>query len=104
MKLCQDGFSILKSHLKRNQVIKASIAAKKEELLEDETETSALVWVNWSQGMEVRQYREIQSAWFGASSLSLQSGYIFRRNRSQGFGSFAEGADHKVTLSASVSE
>ena len=95
-KRCAEGFNDLKDHLHRNRVMKAAIAGKKEAVLEDQSETSALVWVDWSQGMVLRQDREIQNAWFGASSLSLQSGFIFRKNRSQGFGSFSEGADHKV--------
>ena len=95
-KLCQEGFKDLKEHLHRNVVIKKSIAEHKEQVLQDESGTSALVWVDWSEGLVLRQNREVQSAWFGASSLSLQSGFIFRKNRSQGFGSFSEGADHKV--------
>ena len=97
-KLCQEGFKDLREHLHRNVVMKTSIAEHKNRILQDETGTSALVWVDWSEGLVLRQNREVQSAWFGASSLSLQSGFIFRKNRSQGFGSFSEGADHKVQI------
>merc|ERR1719319_634838 len=96
MKISLDAFIDLKKHLDRSHLMKTTIAAKKVEILDDITEKSGLVWIDWSEGLVLRQNRETQSAWFGASTLSLQSGYIFRRNNSQGFGSFCEGSDHKA--------
>ena len=54
-KYCEEGFKDRKEHLHRNFVMKAAISDKKYEVLEDQSETSVLVWVDWSQGIVSRQ-------------------------------------------------
>lgn len=93
---CQKDFAELRDHLHRSKTIKIEIAKEKEKVLNDSTGKTALVWVDWSQSLEMHQVEEVQSAFFGCASISLQSGYIFHNSYSAGFGSFSECKGHKV--------
>ena len=92
----REDFSQLKEHLHRNSVIKKFIGEKKKQVLEDNSMTSALLHVDWSENLTIVPVREIQSAFFERKSFSLHSGYAYLRNRSFGFGALGEGCDHRA--------
>ena len=59
---------------------------------------SVQFFINWSDGLVLRQQRETQGGFFASKGISLQTGYVYHKLRSFGFGSFAVGSDHKVCI------
>ena len=91
-----DEFKALQKHLHRSRTVKIKIKCRRDEVLQDDSGRSVQIYVDLSEGLVLRQYRETQQAFFGKKGISLQTGYVYHRLRSFGFGSFAKGSDHKV--------
>ena len=96
-------FKILKDHLHRHRVIQTEIRKRREDVLNDPTGKSCQIYLDWSDGLVLRQVRDTQGAFFASSGISLQTGYLYHNIRSFGFGSFCEGSDHKVCILFDVS-
>ena len=90
------NFRELKEHLRRNRTLKTEIKRRRDAILTDPSGQSAQIFIDWSDGLVLRQQRETQAAFFASKGISLQTGYVYTNSRSFGFGSFCEGSDHKV--------
>ena len=97
--LCEKAlksFKVLKEHLTRNRILKTEIKRRRDAILTDPSGQSAQIFIDWSDGLVLRQQRETQAAFFASKGISLQTGYVYTNSRSFSFGSFSEGSDHKV--------
>ena len=96
--LAKSTFKELEEHLNRVFQIKTFVNQKMQDIAQDKSGEVAAANVDWNENIEIRQDREIQSAYFDKKTFSLHTTYVTHNSRSFGVGSLGEGSDHKVCI------
>ncbi|CAF1396719.1 unnamed protein product [Rotaria sordida] len=84
--------NILKEHIQR---IKAQFSAFKQARLDALNTTHiATVQIDWSESFVLKQAREERSAYYNTQNISINSGYVWTKFNSYGFGALSDDTCH----------
>ena len=89
-----EAYGPLKSHLHRDKVIKDYIRKMRLQTLE--CDQMVCLTIDWSENGILVSPAEVQTAFFGRASYSIQSGYLYSKDKSYGFADLTDANDHKA--------
>ena len=89
-----ETFDPLKQHLHRDRVIKTFIREIRMRTADDSS--MVCLTVDWSENGTLIIPGEVQSAFFGRSSYSIHSGYMYQKDNNHGFAMLTDANNHKA--------